>query len=168
MRTKSSCLFVLFGILFVGCINNNFDIKLYNYIQSNCNFVEKDTCLIDLRKIFQREYDTLYIFDGYEFAASVPLIAEDKQPSDIAHNGLLYSDEIDKVVLVKNHKIIYETKWQHQFFFICKENRIEKKGIFDGDSIIVSANFYSTPLFKVVKKHNVKERKIYILEELNE
>jgi hypothetical protein len=150
-------LFILIlSIVFVSC-TKNIDNQIKDYIDCHCDFKNNKNCVIDLRKVLSINYDTMYLFDGYTMPESVPLIVENKTIE--LKGGYLYGNEKDKVIFSLNHKIVYETEWEHKSIYINENKVIEKNGIFDGDSITVSAMIYVSPIFKVIKSNN-----LYVLE----
>ena len=126
----------------------NVDNDIYKYIKRHCDFEKNDTCVIDLKDVFNIDYDLMYIFDGYAFRESVPIIAEGKK-STTDSSSFLYDTEIDHVVLVKNNKIVLERQWDHNFAYIHEGKMVEGEGIFDGRPYTHEAELYTSTIFKV-------------------
>lgn len=147
---KKLIVLLLFTSL-ISC-NQNADNRINNYILCNCDFTNNKECIIDMRKVLSIDYDTMYIFDGYDLKNSVPLIVEGKK-IELTGN-FIYGDEKDKIIFSSNNKIKYEMGWKHNNVYISDGKIIEKYGIFDGDSLIVSAMIYDSPIFKVKKGDN--------------
>lgn len=156
-------LFLLLSVIFLGCTSNSFDAKLKDYIITYCDFSNKDTCRIDLKNIFKVDYDTMYLFDGYSSPESIPLIIEGK--STKLTGKFIYGTEKDMIVLSRNKKIVHKTGWKHQFVSISYDRFVEKKGLFDGDSIVVSACIYVSSVFLVREVVDDKNKlTTYVLE----
>ena len=126
----------------------NVDNDIYKYIERHCDFEKNETCVIDLKDVFDIDYDLMYIFDGYALSESVPIIAEGKK-STTDSGGFLYGTEIDHVVLVKNNKIILEKQWDHNFAYIQEGKIVEGEGVFDGQPYTHEAELYTSTIFKV-------------------
>lgn len=138
-------------ISFISC-EQNIDNRINNYIDCNCDFTNNKDCIIDMREVLSIDYDAMYLFDGYDIPESVPLIVEGKEIE--LKGGYIYGSEKDKIIFLLNNKIIYEAGLEHNNIYIGDGKIIEKYGIFDGDSMIVSAMLYSSPFFKVTKDNN--------------
>ena len=135
---------------FTGC--TDFDYKVEKYIVEHCDFEDYDTCFIDIKDIINIDFDTLFIFDGYSLPESVTVIAEG-DTNIVSEGDFIYGSEIDKIVCVKNKKIIYQAKWQHKSIWLESEGvLVEKDGIFDGKKgLIYEADMYLTSKFKIVR-----------------
>jgi hypothetical protein len=159
-------IFALFSIILVGCTSKNFDTQLRDYINSYCDFRTTDTAIIDLQNILSISYDTMYLFDGYSLPESVSVIAEG-DTNIVSNGGYIYGTEDDKVVFVKDKKIIESKRWHHKYVRINVSNKITKCGIFDGtiSDSLYEAQIYSSSIFNVIKIQNYDEF-TYILEEI--
>jgi hypothetical protein len=159
---------VLFSTIVVGCTSKNFDTQLRDYISSHCDFSTTGTATIDLQNILSISYDTMYLFDGYSLPESVPVIAEG-DTNITSKGGYLYGTEDDKVVFVKDKKIIENRRWRHKYVRINVSNKITKCGIFDGAIVdsLYEAQMYSSSIFKVARVPNYAEF-TYVLEEVKQ
>jgi hypothetical protein len=144
---------MVLSVILYACTKRNVDVQIVNYVDTHCNFGAVDSCYIDLKEIFNLNYDEMYLFSGYDLSESVPFIVEG-QPI-ILHGGYIYGTEMDMVVLARNHKIITKKKWKHNKVFLSKGVLIEKKGIFDGDSLIVTAHLYTSSIFRVIRNKDL-------------
>ena len=134
--------------LLISC-EKNLDNRIKAYIDSNCDFDNGKDCVIDLRKVLSIDYDTMYLFDGYEIEESIPIIVNDTIME--LNGGLLHGSEEDEAVFVLNREIVYRIRWNHKYAWISEGKKVEKEGIFDGSLVSVCAEMYSSPIFKVTK-----------------
>ncbi|MDR2578275.1 MAG: hypothetical protein LBC70_05630 [Chitinispirillales bacterium] len=54
--------FAIFGLLYMlysTCVPPQ---KIEKYIEKNCHFEKTDTCYIDMRNVFKKNYDVMYVF----------------------------------------------------------------------------------------------------------
>lgn len=118
--------YLLFIVLY-GCssINN----RIINYIDCNCDFINNDTCFIDMEKVFQKDFETLYIFGETTTASEISeAIGMPYQ------NNTYISDSKYRIIMVYNSDIIYEedfyqkdikfsTNKKHKnIIYTCKQN----------------------------------------------
>ena len=145
-----------FMIVQFGCKEKDLDGQLYSYITSQCNF-RMDTCTIDLRNILHKDFDTLYIFGGYSSKESISLIVENKPMVISGNYEYISGNENDLVILSRNKRIVGKFSWNQNKVSILKGDLIERKGIFDGDTIEQYADIYYSSVF-VVRKINTDEK----------
>jgi len=156
---KKYVLFIIsFLVIFIlnGCIH--MPQKIEKHIKKNCDFSMIDTCFFDLRKALKIDYDTMYVFNSLIPLTGVQNILgiDNYGKSNNPEQTLIgYDSEMCRVVLVKNHKVVYEdeyhynnynTKLLYNKFFIVKG-----QGIFDGNFIDVKGYIYTGYIFKVTK-----------------
>lgn len=146
--------YLLFAVvcLFFSCSKNT-DKKLSSYIENECDFTNKDTCYLDLKNVFQVDYDTMFVFREYTQLQGVKLITgiEDYSGKNtLLPKGFLVEDSYRKILLIKNRKIVYEDDIKSTYF----DNgiTIEKIGTFDGEPYTHTANMFVSSKFLVRKK----------------
>ncbi len=148
---KITIIFLISLILFLGFFwvhkkNSNFDSKVSNYINKNCDF-SKD-CILDISEITNFDWDTLYFFkEG--------LVLNDKdliQKFGLINHGL--SDR--QIIFTLNNKIVYserlktgiEGRLKNEVYFDINKNQenigykmyTKEKSIFVVEKIPVSDN----------------------------
>lgn len=151
---RNSFLLLSFAIyLFSGCTSKDTDEKLSSYLKNECVFDTKNTCYLDLKKVFEVDYDTMFVFTEYTQLEGVRLILA--MPDYNSNNvllpkGFLVEDSHRKIILVKNRRIVYEDDIKSSYF----DNGIEikKVGIFDGEPYTHTANMFASSKFLVLKK----------------
>lgn len=163
-------LYILIPVIFIvfqQC-NNNTDDKLFSYIKNNCKFNNCDTCCqINFKYIFKIDYDTMYIFHEYTVLNIIRNVLHIKGYRQTENaNTILIDDSHYKIILLKNHKILYEDDFEYKHTYIDKGYVIEKKGIFDSNTITDYAFLYTSPIFFVEKKLNDTGREFYVLTEI--
>lgn len=72
------------------------------YLDDNTNFEFVDTCYIDMVKILEVEYDTLYFFSGI---TPTEMIAEKMR---IPYNNSWLGDDQYRLILVRDDEVVYD------------------------------------------------------------
>lgn len=72
------------------------------YLDDNTNFEFVDTCYIDMVKILEVEYDTLYFFSGI---TTTEMIAEKMR---IPYNNSWLGDDQYRLILVRDDEVVYD------------------------------------------------------------
>jgi hypothetical protein len=140
---------VLVSTLLVNCVR--FEDKINLQIKKQCDFSKNDTCIIDFKDVISEDFDTIFIFDGYALPEAPSVIAE-SNPNIKSNGGAIYGTEDDKIVFVKNKKIIHEERLKHESIYFEKGIKVQKEGIFDGNmGPLYEAEMYATSRFEVVK-----------------
>ena len=143
-----SALAILF-YLFVGCKHDNTSLK--TYIDRHCDFKRNET-IINLKDVFHVDYDTMYIFDSYSLQHDIEAILGMKyQNSTFYNSGYIVNEYKRKIILLKKHEIVYDSNFDIKDIDFA-ENTIERKGIFDNDTVLCYATLFTTALFKVTKR----------------
>ncbi|PKP20680.1 MAG: hypothetical protein CVU04_03390 [Bacteroidetes bacterium HGW-Bacteroidetes-20] len=159
---KKSIKFLLIGTLILITTNSCLSPiqKIEKYINKNCNFEIDDTCNIDIQKALRVEYDTMYIFYSLIPTSGVQRIigTSDFKNSNKSENALLGKDsDIYFIFLKKDGKVVYEDKYHSSsLIYLSSDNFVEVKGMgfFDGDSVQVSGEMNTNPIFQVVKAND--------------
>lgn len=159
---KIICILVAFT--FLGCSHT--DDKLCKYIKSHCDFKNSDTCYIDLQKVLGIDYDTMYMFGEYTVVDVMRNIIGIEEYGSKHPNAVSVKDSYHKIILLKDHQIIYEDDFMYSRLDIKKGMIIEKKGIFDGDTITDRGYLYTSPIFRVIKKKLMDQSLFYTLESI--
>lgn len=73
------------------------------YIEINYNLEENDTCSIDLRKVLNVDYDTMYLFSGWTTEKEIS-----KTINIPYQNDKTLHDNKCRIILTKDGKIVYE------------------------------------------------------------
>lgn len=151
MKRNSCLILCVFSILCFSCSNT--DEKIQSYIENHCDFKTSGSCFINIKYVLKVDFDTMYLFTGYPvprevFSAVLKMpYTKDKENSD----G-------DKIILIKNRKIVYEDEWIHNKVIISggiEFSEITNNNvIFDGDKLPFSYVMYLNPIFNVEKINN--------------
>lgn len=166
---KNSCFF--FPLIVISCLFSckSKDDRFTSYIDKNCNFDAEDTCYINLKNIFKVDYDTMFVFEEYTQLQGIRLILginSYNSTNILMPKGMLVEDSHNKIILIKNHKIVFEKDGKYPYFY---EDGVivNKTGTFDGETYVHSARMYTSPRFLVTKKDDPKghiKKYFYILE----
>lgn len=100
-------------ISFISC-TKDINIEIIDYIENNCNFDDQKENIIDIKKIFNLEWDTMYIFPSWTMTDDISNSLKLKYDKDYV------KDDTRRVIFIKNRKIIKE-----EDYFLWGENRIE-------------------------------------------
>jgi len=107
MKTFYIILLLMLSGLFFAC--NHTDTKIIKYVQSACPS-NTDTCTIDLQKILNVDYDSMFLFGEFT------------QPDEISSiMGITYSsnktipDSEKRIILLKDKQIVYENDFSTRF-----------------------------------------------------
>lgn len=166
---KSNCIFFSLIVLCLFSCKKSKDDLFITYIEKKCSFNNKDTCYINLKDVFNVDYDTMFVFDEYTQLQGVRLILgleEYDNKNSLLPNGFLVEDSHKKIILIKNRNIVYEDDIQSHYFY-DDGTIITKTGTFDKDSFVHYARMYISPRFLVTKKNDHKghiKKYFYILE----
>jgi hypothetical protein len=119
-----------------------------------------------LKKALTIDYDTMYIFHAYTILSAMQDILGIKNYKYTSSpDALVVEDDHYKIVLLKNHEIVYDDDFKYHHTHITNGSIVEGKGIFDGSLITDYALLYTSPIFCVEKKLNDNGEPFYILEE---
>jgi hypothetical protein len=100
-------IFTLIYILYAGCFPPR---KIERYIERHCDFERTDICYIDMRKVFKKRYDVMYIFGSsadVKTARDIMGINDYKKWTG-GPNRLGYDSDDQRIILVKNNKVVAE------------------------------------------------------------
>ncbi len=146
--------YLINSVLIIACFScSNPDDKLCLYIEEHCKLNTNDSCYINLKNALNVDYDTMYLFPGYpvpkevfSFVLKMPY-SKNKEHSD----G-------DRVILIKDGKIVYEDEWSHEKVTISGGTEFtditDDKVTFDGDKLPFSYVVYVNSVFKVSRIEN--------------
>jgi len=81
--------------------------RINRYIEKHCNFEGTNTCYIDMREVFKKDYDKIYVVGAWTSAESVrnTLRIDNYNKADAS---ILRDSDHKKIILVKNNKFISE------------------------------------------------------------
>lgn len=137
----------------VGC--NNFPSKISDYVINNCSFANSDTCYINLKDVFNVDYDTLFIVSSIENITGIRNISGCKT---LEKNFRFSLDEDLKIfTLKKDGKVVY-----YDLCHICSAKleidlysfkNIYDIGFFDGEETYSTGNFSADSIF-LIKRNN--------------
>ena len=159
-----SCTIILF---LTGC--HTADNSIECYIDRYCDFSKNDTCYIDMRKVLNVDYDSMYIFYWNTTTQGVRDITGVEEYGDYKNldkGSFICSDEY-RMLLIKKGKIVYNrlgyssTRKGHinmDSFILVKGD-----GYFDGKVIDDQGYFAPNPIFMVLKDRQNLEYDIYAL-----
>lgn len=159
-----SCTIILF---ITGC--HTVDNSIEYYIDHYCDFSKNDTCYIDIRKVLNVDYDSMYIFYWSTTSQGVRNITGVEEYGDYKNpdKGSFVCSDDYRILLIKNGKIVYNrlcyssTKKIHinmESFILVKGD-----GYFDGKVVDDQGYFAPNPIFMVVKDKQSMEYDIYAL-----
>jgi hypothetical protein len=126
-----------------------------------------------LKDVFNVDYDTMFVFGEYTQIQGIRLILGIKDYTNyesLMPEGFLVKDSYNKIILIKNRKIVYEEDTKFPYFY-DDGVIVNKTGIFDGEPYEHSARMYISSKFLVTKKHDPKghiKKYFYILENVGE
>jgi hypothetical protein len=120
-----------------------------------------------LKKALTIDYDTMYIFREYTILSAMrDILGIKNYKYKSSPDALLVEDSHYKIILLKNHEIVYDNDFEHHYTYIENGSIVEGKGIFDGNTITDYALLYTSPIFCVEKKLNDNGKEFYILREI--
>lgn len=157
IRNNSILIVFIFLIIF-GC-NSSKERRFYSFIENNCSFENSDTAYIDLKDYFKVNFDTMYVFGEYTQLEGVRLILGIKNyrsKNAMMPKGFLVEDSHNKIILLKNHKIVFDEDIKSPYFY-DDGIEVKKVGIFDGEAFTNYAKIFTTSKFMVIKKKNGNE-----------
>jgi hypothetical protein len=96
----SSCIFITLLVICLFSCKKSKDDQLTTYIEKKCSFDNKDTCYINLKDVFNVDYDTMFVFDEYTQLQGVRLILgleEYDSKNNLLPNGFLVEDSHKKI-----------------------------------------------------------------------
>ena len=159
---KKNILFLI-GFLTVFLLNSCLHTpdKIEKYVKKHCDFDKTDICYIDMRKALKVDYDTMYVFKPFTPLTVVQNIlgigdyGKSKEPETTL---IMYDSHKARIVLTKNHKIVYEDEYYYKeyntelFYWIF--TIVKGQGIFDGSPIEDDCYMYTNPIFEVERLKN--------------
>ena len=164
MKANSIFLLALGVFILNGCTHT--PTKIENYINKHCDFSKNDTCFIDLREVLV-DYDTMYVFDEFTVETGVrDIIGITDYPAE--ENGTVgYDSEMCRIILVKNHKVVYEDEYHYCDYNTSIDFRefpvVKGQCIFDNTIGEESGYRYINHIFQVIRSAETDEIK-YVLE----
>jgi hypothetical protein len=152
---KSKGSILLIGILILICNSCNRSYNDFNFfLQEKIN--GKDSCIVDIKDYFNLDYDTMYVFGAFTPIEGIRTILNMPTYSNedlMMPKGFLVQDSQNKIVLIKNHKIVFD-KDVSTPYLLNDGIEIFKEGIFDGEKIKFFATMYTSSMFKISKIKN--------------
>lgn len=151
MKTKY-LIFILFHIIFfTSCKKDNNDFS--KFIQTRCNFNSCDRCKLDLKDFFMVDYDTMYVFGEYTQLQGISLILgiEYNETNIMMPKGFVVEDSYNKIILLKNHKIVYDEDVKSPYFYSDNGIIVEKSGAFDDSTFIHRAKMFLSTRITIMK-----------------
>lgn len=148
--------FLTLVLLLVGCNQNQSDFNLFLESCFKKNIINSDSCVVDLKDFFKMDYDTMYVFGEYMQLNGIrKIIGIDSYHSHniLMPNGFLVADSYNKVILIKDHKVIYDEDCMSPYFYNIGVE-VNKLGEFDGESFTYKAKIFLSSNFIVVRTKN--------------
>lgn len=134
-------------VSFLGCKPDT-NTLITKYIEKNCSFtVQNDSCVIDIRNVFNIEWDTMYIFPSWSMEEDI------SSALGIHYQGSYVKDDTKRIIFVKDKKVVSEDD-----YYESGQNTIEFEYTNWPDQRIK----YSTPMF-TVKRMQEKDGFLYKL-----
>lgn len=137
-----------------GCSTNNADTILSQYIEENYQSTTDTLPVIDLKEVFDADFDDIYIFDGYSSPECVDIFV--KNESKEITSDFIYGNEDELMVLTKQKKIIKQYRLRHENIFILGLDTISKHTTFDGNTLVIHARHTDKSIFSIQKISNKK------------
>lgn len=153
---KQIIIILLIAIICVGCTHT--PQKIEKYISRHCDINANDSCIIDLRKALDVDYDTMYFFDSFTIETVVHNIVgiEDYRNYKDDMRRVGYDSEMCRIVLVKDRKVVYEDEyhyWDYNTEILYSDfDTIEGIGSFDGKPFKDFGYISTQHFFKVINK----------------
>lgn len=141
-------------ITVVGCSSNNADKIVCRYINKQ-NYSSADTIFnIDLKQVFDIDFDEIYIFGGYDAPEYVDAFVRD-EAKELSSN-YIFGNENELMVLVKNKNVVKKCKLTHRNIIFSGVDTLSRNVIFDGDSLCIYAKHIKKYNFKIIHLKNGK------------
>lgn len=163
-NNRFSLAILLFAMQFiiVACAKNRRS-DIIGFAERKLSLEKTDSCIIDLREVFNVEFDTMYVFDEYTQLEGIRLIIG--KPTFVDRNivmptEILVEDGHQKVILLHNNSVVFNEDLIATF----KDSAVivAKKGSFDGEPFLHKGRMYASPFFKVERMGSL-ENPSYIL-----
>lgn len=154
---RSFCRILIVGLVVIavyGCSYNNADKIVCQYINKQ-NYSSADTTFnVDLKQVFNIDFDEIYIFGGYDAPEYVDVFVRD-EAKELSSNYIL-GNENELMVLVKNKKVVKKCKLTHENVVFLEVDTLSRNVIFDEDSLRIYAKHIKKYNFKVIRLTNGK------------
>lgn len=146
------CLIIVLTIFISTGINscsNCSEKSIAKYIERTCDFSSDTMCIIDLRQALNMDFDSIYLFNGYDAPEYVDIFIKGK--SKKLSSSFIYGNEDELMVFVKNKEVIKNCRLSHKELHFIKLNEVNKKAIFDNDTLTIYAKMYPKYTFSVTQ-----------------
>lgn len=154
MRFYILCVMFFSITILNGCLTNNADTILSQYIEENYLFSTDSLPVIDLKDVFDADFDDIYIFNGYCSPEYLDIFIKNEN-KEITNNSI-YGNEDELMVLTKQKRIIKQYRLRHNNIIISGLDTISKHTTFDGDTLVIYVRHTKKSIFSTQKISNKK------------
>ena len=142
---------IIMVLFLIGCSYKR-DVILKNYIINNCDFSTDKICVVNFCDIYNIQFDTAYLFDGYSFSECEDIFIHGKVST--LSGGFLLGDEDKLLVLTKGGEIVKRIRIPNQFFSFDLSQTLSQNVIFDDDTLLIYAKMYPKSIFSIEQKND--------------
>lgn len=153
------CVLICFNIFLLMSCRNTED-KIVNFIEKNNNSPNTQNMEVDLQNVLNIKFDTLYLFGEYTQKELIGAILNLNY-----ENNKLIKDGYKRIILVKNHRIVYEDDYVPIKIKISRGIKVKKNILGREEEYII----YINSKFKIEKVDNdigVSTKYFYILKNI--